>query len=225
MTAHPLDRPVWHSITGAHAGVSRRHGSAGRYDPDISPFAGTAGDGESDWQDLRDLLGPAGNAMLAGSPSPVPSDIREAMRTPVLQMVAATWRPEPDPEALELGDADADEMLDLATRTKPGPFLRRTRELGRFVGYRENGKLVAMAGERFRVPGYTEISAVCTDPDFRGRGYAERGMRTIGAGIVARGETPFLHVFAGNAGAIRIYRRLGFVTRLEYDVVAVVVPR
>lgn len=222
MTGHVLDRPVWHSLVGAHAHLARTHGIAAAYDPAVSPFAGTAEDGDAAWADLRTLLGGKG-ALLPGSPFPLPADVRVPFRAPVRQMVAAGWRPEPDPEALELGPADAAEMHDLATRTKPGPFELRTPELGRYVGYRVDGRLVAMAGERFRPLGYTEVSAVCTDPDFRGRGYAERAMRTIGAGIVARGEIPFLHVATDNP-AISIYERLGFVTRLEYEVAMVVIP-
>lgn len=223
MTGHVLDRPVWHSLIGAHAQLARRHGIAAAYDPAVSPFAGTAEDGDAAWADLRILIG-GGGALLPGSPFPLPADVRVPFRANVFQMVAPEWRPEPDPEALELGSADAVEMHDLATRTKPGPFELRTPELGRYVGYRVDSRLVAMAGERFRPPGYTEVSAVCTDPEFRGRGFAERAMRTIGAGIVARGEIPFLHVATDNP-AISIYERLGFVTRLEYEVAMVVVPR
>jgi ribosomal protein S18 acetylase RimI-like enzyme len=223
VTGHVLDRPVWHSLLVAHAHLSRRHGIAAAYDPAVSPFAGTAEDGDAAWADLRILLDGKG-ALLPGSPFPLPADVRVPFRARVLQMVAAEWRPDPDPEALELGPADAAEMHDLATRTKPGPFELRTPELGRYVGYRIDGRLVAMAGERFQPPGYTEVSAVCTDPEFRGRGFAERAMRTIAAGIVARGEIPFLHVATDNP-AISIYERLGFVTRLEYEVAMVVVPK
>lgn len=218
-----LDRPVWHSLIGVHAHLARRHGAAAAFDSAVSPFAGTEGDGDAAWADLRTVLGAGGRAFLPGSPFPVPDDVRVSFRVNVFQMVAADWRPEPDPEAIELGPADAAEMYDLASRTKPGPFELRTRELGRYVGYRVDERLVAMTGERFHPPGYTEVSAVCTDPEFRGRGYAERAMRTIGAGIVARGEIPFLHVATDNP-AVHLYERLGFVTRLEYEVVAVVIP-
>lgn len=220
---HVLDRPVWHSLTGVHARLARTLGSAAAYDPAISPFAGTAGDGERDWADLVALLGPRGSAVLPGSPAPMPDAVRVAFRGSAFQMVADGWAGEPDPEAVELGPGDAAEMLDLATRCKPGPFESRTPEIGRYVGFRVEGRLVAMAGERMRPPGYTEVSAVCTDEAFRGRGYAERAIRTIAAGIVARGETPFLHVAVANP-AIRLYERMGFVVRREVEVVAVVVP-
>jgi len=221
-TGHVLDRPVWHSLIGAHAHLARRHGAAAVYDPAVSNFAGTESDGDAAWDDLRLVLrGRTG--ILPGSPFPIPDDVRVALRVPVLQMVAARWHPEPDPEAVVLGPDDAAAMLDLASRTKPGPFELRTRELGRYVGFRVDGRLVAMAGERFHPPGFTEISAVCTDPEVRGRGYAERAMRTIAAGIVGRGEVPFLHVATDNP-AVALYARLGFVTRVAYEVAAVVIP-
>lgn len=218
-----LDRPVWHSIAGVHAALGTRHGSAVAYDPAISPFAGTADEGAGSWADLRTLLGPGRPGVLAGDPE-VPEGVDVPLRLTGFQMIAREWHPEPDAEAIELGPADHAEMYDLASRTRPGPFELRTPEIGRYVGFRVDGRLVAMAGERFRPPGFTEISAVCTDEDFRGRGYAERAMNTVGAGIVARGETPILHVAGTNAGAIRLYERMGFETRREISFVAVVFP-
>jgi len=219
-----LDRPAWHSLIGPLAHLARHDGSAAMFDPGISPFAGTAADGDEDWADLRRLVGPKGNAILAGSPLPVPDDLRVPFRVTGYQMVADGWTGEADPEALELGPDDAAEMLDLADRTKPGPFLLRTRELGRYVGVRHEGRLIAMAGERMHPPGYTEVSAVCTDEEFRGRGLAERLVRTICAGIVARGETPILHVAGTNTGAIRLYERMGFAIRREIEFVGFVIP-
>jgi len=113
----------------------------------------------------------------------------------------------------ELTPADAPEMLALAQLTKPGPFAERTHELGRFVGVRHAGRLVAMAGERMKAGLFAEISGVCTHPDHRGRGIAAGLMREVGRAILARGETPFLHAFADNAGAIALYAKLGFATR------------
>jgi len=221
---HVLDRPAWHSLIGPLSHLARREGSAAMFDPELSPFAGTAGDSEQDWADLRRLVGPKGNAILAGSPLPTPGDLRVPFRVTGYQMVADGWTGDPDPDVLELGAGDAAEMLDLADRTKPGPFLLRTRELGRYVGFRREGQLIAMAGERMHPPGYTEVSAVCTDDEFRGRGFAERLVRTICAGIVARGETPILHVAGTNTGAIRLYERMGFAIRREIEFVGFVVP-
>jgi predicted GNAT family acetyltransferase len=112
-----------------------------------------------------------------------------------------------------LGAHNSPEMVELATLTKPGPFGIRTHELGSFVGIRCEGKLVAMAGERLKVPGYTEVSAVCTHPEHIGKGYAGTLMTEIMRGIWDRGEIPFLHVRSDNTRAIALYERLGFRTR------------
>lgn len=118
-------------------------------------------------------------------------------------------------DLVELGSEDVPEMLDLAALTRPGPFWRRTHELGRYVGVHHDGRLVAMAGERLRPPGWTEISSVCTAPNFRGRGLAAQVVSTLANGIVDRGERPFLHVAADNAGALALYQRLGFEVRRQ----------
>jgi ribosomal protein S18 acetylase RimI-like enzyme len=119
------------------------------------------------------------------------------------------------PEILELGAANAPEMMELTKLTKPGPFHQRTYELGRYVGIRCDGKLVAMAGERLKVPGYTEVSAVCTHPEHTGRGYARILMTEVMRTILGRGETPFLHVRESNVRAIELYKHLGFSQRVR----------
>lgn len=120
---------------------------------------------------------------------------------------------EPPDEPVVLGEADAAEMLALATLTRPGPFFVRTHRLGRFLGIRRGGRLVAMAGERLRPPGFTEVSGVCTHPDHRGHGHAARLMRAVADAILARGETPFLTCYADRPATIALYERLGFRTR------------
>lgn len=130
----------------------------------------------------------------------------------------------PDPDALTLGTEDVPEMLALVERTRLGPFLPRTIELGTYLGFRRDGALIAMAGERMHPPGWTEISAVCTDPTFRGEGLATRLVLALAAGIRARGERPFLHASADNAGAIRLYESLGFTLRRRLTFDAAQVP-
>jgi hypothetical protein len=130
-------------------------------------------------------------------------------------MVAESIVPGDPIDHLELGDADAPEMLALARLTDPGPFFERTHRLGGFVGLRHEGRLIAMAGERMKVPGFTEVSAVCTHPDHRGRGLAGALMRVVAQRILARGDTPFLHSYAANTGAVRLYETLGFRFRAE----------
>ena len=131
-------------------------------------------------------------------------------------MVAEQPRPgDPDFAHQDLTDDDAAQMLALATLTEPGPFLEATHRLGAFVGVKQDGRLVAMAGERMRPEGFTEVSGVCTHPDHRGRGLAGRLMQVVAGRIVARGETPFLHSYASNLGAISLYESLGFAIRRE----------
>lgn len=122
---------------------------------------------------------------------------------------------------VRLGEPDAAEMLALATLTEPGPFLRHTHRMGSFFGIRVGGRLAAMAGERFRFPGCTEVSGVCTHPDFRGHGFARRLSRHVAAAIAARGETAFLHAWKSNVAAISLYETLGFQWRCEVNVAVV----
>ena len=131
----------------------------------------------------------------------------------VVQMVGEHLTGTGYPEAITLGSADVPEMIDLVVRTEPGPFLPRTVELGDYLGIRRGGALVAMAGERMRPQGWTEISAVCTDPDYRGQGLASRLMGALIAAIQLRSERVFLHVLATNTGAIGLYEELGFRVR------------
>lgn len=138
------------------------------------------------------------------------------------QMVRTGKATLPQGHAVEtLTSSDADEMLALAELTLPGPFGKRTGDLGLYLGIREAGKLVAMAGERLQPIGYTEVSSVCTHPASRGNGYASSLVSALANRIVERGETPFLHVRATNTGAIRVYEKLGFQTRRVFDLAVV----
>jgi ribosomal protein S18 acetylase RimI-like enzyme len=143
---------------------------------------------------------------------------------PGVQLVGENIAAAADPEAVRLGPADVPEMLDLVERTRPGPFLPRTIELGTYLGVRHGGKLVAMAGERLGPDGWTEISAVCTDPAHRGRGLGTRLVLAVAAGIEDRGETAFLHAATVNTGAIALYRSLGFGLRRYTDFQVLVSP-
>lgn len=212
---HPLDRPVWNTLTTRHAALASGDGRAWRIDAAVGPFAAPVDAGRDGLAALAGLV-PAGDELwlVEGEPLPLPAGLRLRQEAALDQMVAAAVAP-PTPafEIQPLGDADAAEMLALATLTRPGPFRTRTHELGNFVGVRDGGRLVAMAGERMKVPGFTEVSGVCTHPDHRGRGYAAQLMRAVASRILARGEAAFLHVYPSNAGAIALYEALGFRRR------------
>lgn len=213
--SHPLDRAVWAALTTRQAELSLGGARALRLAPEFGLFAAAADASESSLTALADLVRATGEAALfeADPPEKLPGVV-VTPGDPLSQLVAeAPVCPEPDFEVVPLGDADADEMLALATLTKPGPFFARTHRLGDFVGVRAHGRLAAMAGERLRLPGYTEVSAVCTHPDFRGRGYAAGLMGVVTRAVVARGEIPFLHVYDHNEGAIRLYETLGWRRR------------
>ncbi|MFE1249320.1 GNAT family N-acetyltransferase [Streptomyces sp. NPDC058735] len=215
-----LDDPVGESLRGRHAHLARRHGTAATYLPQVAPFGAVPAEaGATEWADLAALLGPGAVADLFSCPATPPPDWEPVFVLEGRQMI---WTGDdgPDPATaqpcsglVELGAASVPEMLDLIGRTRPGPFRPRTHELGTYLGIREAGSLVAMVGERLRPPGWTEISAVCTAPEARGRGHAARLLRALLARVVARGERPFLHVAEANTGAIALYERLGFVTR------------
>jgi ribosomal protein S18 acetylase RimI-like enzyme len=161
---------------------------------------------------------------LLGFRGRVPDAWEVTFRMEGVQLVDDGLLTAPEPEAVRLGADDVPEMLDLVARTRPGPFLPRTIELGTYLGIRRGGALVAMAGERLHPPGWTEISAVCTDPAFRGEGLASRLVLAVAHGIRERGETPFLHTGAGNANAIRLYESLGFRLRRTTAFVAARTP-
>ena len=211
---HPLDNPVWAALLGPQAHLAQRHGQAVRYPADVSPFAGLADEpGEAAWRDAAALAGPGGFFATAVVDVVPPPAWKVVLDIPGVQLVDSSVPAQPDAEAVPLGPADVAEMLELVAATRPGPFLARTVELGGYLGIRRDGRLVSMAGERMRPPGWAEISAVCTAADYRGQGLGTRLVLAVAAAIRDRGETPFLHTAADNVGAIRLYEALGFVRR------------
>ncbi|MFD5518791.1 GNAT family N-acetyltransferase [Streptomyces sp. NPDC127066] len=222
---HPLDNPALGSLTGPHAHFAERRGRVLRYPLDVSPWLALPDDpGAADWVDLAALVGPGGDAPLAGFDGRTPDGWEVVFSLEGVQLVDDGLDAAPDAEAVRLGPADVPDMLDLVERTQPGPFEPRTVELGTYLGIRREGALVAMAGERLHPPGWTEISAVCTDPGHRGEGLATRLILAVAHGIRERGETPFLHTAASNTGAIRLYELLGFRLRRRVRFMAARVP-
>jgi ribosomal protein S18 acetylase RimI-like enzyme len=201
-----------------------RRGKAVRYPADVSPFMALPESPDAqDWADLAERVGPGAVATLVGAGDP-PDGWEVAFLVAGVQLVDESVVASPDDEAIRLTSADVPEMLALIDRTKPGPFLPRTIELGTYLGIRRNGELIAMGGERLHPPGWTEISAVCTDAVFRGQGLGTRLVHAVAHGIRGRGETPFMHAAADNTDAIRLYESLGFRLRRTMTFQAIRVP-
>lgn len=216
---HPLDNVIWQALNTRQAHLGESHQSASKFKKEVSLLGGFA---------ELSLDGYASMASLLGVGERVGLFLEEAVATPELEVVTSVALlqmvrengdvPVPDGERglefVALTEFDVPEMLALTELTKPGPFNRRTREMGDYFGIRRDGTLIAMAGERLRVPGYTEISAVCTHPEHVGRGYAAALMALMIGRILERGERPFLHVRPENTRAAGLYERLGFEKRL-----------
>jgi predicted GNAT family acetyltransferase len=215
---HALDNPIWNSLTTLHARFAEGGALAKRFPPDVTTLAAMDEPTIEAYSSLAQVLRGSGAALFLDQPPTVPSGWITIHASQIVQMVCenpkASATPDSEsPAAQTLTIADTDEMVALAELTKPGPFGKRTRELGHYLGIRESNRLAAMAGERLHIPGYTEISAVCRHPDFQGRGHAGRLMIILMREIVQRGEIPILHVKQENVGAIHLYEKLGFRTR------------
>lgn len=215
--AHPLDRPVWSTLSTRQRALALGDDRALRFDPRYNVFGAAADGSPENLAALAELIQADGVLwVVEAQPFTPPRGVAVVKAAVCAQMVADHPRPgEPDFAFEHLTEADAPQMLALATLTEPGPFFEATHRLGAFVGIKQEGRLVAMAGERMRPEGFTEVSGVCTHPDHRGRGYAGRLMQVVAGRIVARGETPFLHSYASNLGAISLYESLGFAIRRE----------
>jgi predicted GNAT family acetyltransferase len=210
-----LDRPIHAALSSRHADLAERDGAALRYRADISPLAGLGDASPASRAALARLLRPGDTAVLLQADAiDVPDGLEATLQAEAVQMVAEAPPPAAeDPRIVPLGEADIDEMVALATLVRPGPFTHGALRLGRFWGVRSGGRLAAMAGERMKIPGHTELSGVATHPDHQGQGLGRALSLHVMARIVAAGEVPFLHAFAANGAAIGLYERIGFRLR------------
>jgi predicted GNAT family acetyltransferase len=217
---HPLDNAIWEALGTRHAALAETSGPARRFIPEVSPLAGIEAPSREGYEALAGLLADQETtALFLEEPYRDQAGWKLITSAPLLQMVCdddadKSLAANSESQVRELTVADCDEMVKLAALTKPGPFSQRTRELGTFFGIHRKGKLAAMAGERLKIPGYTEVSAVCTHPEHTGNGYARILMTEVMRGIFQRGEIPFLHVRQDNLRAIELYERLGFQRRV-----------
>jgi predicted GNAT family acetyltransferase len=213
---HPLENVIWTALTTRQSHFAESLGNASRFQRQVTLLSGFNEPTSEAYNSLATLTEPNGTtAVFLDSPYEPQPGWTWIAGAPLLQMICENVPSSNGAHhaITELGPHDSPEMLELTTLTKPGPFGPRTHELGTYLGIRQHGKLVAMAGERMKVPGYTEVSAVCTHPDHTGKGYAAILMSEVMRQIADRGETPMLHVRQDNTRAIAVYERLGFTKR------------
>ncbi len=216
----PLDDPIWNALNTEHSALALGDGLARRYPPGIGPLSGIADQTAASYESLRALAGPDGAVVLFLKEPPVGRPGWTLIRGGELSQMISTKKASataaaapPNSCIRRLNSADVPEMMELARQTEPGPFGARTIELGVFFGAFDSGRLVAMAGQRLHLPEFVEVSAVCTYPDARGRGFARALMSKVMLEIQERGKVPVLHTFADNFAAIRVYEGLGFALR------------
>ena len=217
---HPLDNVIWEALTTRQTEFAEGRARARKFAPLVTTLAGLSEPSPEGYESLKQLLsGRETVALFLEEPQRQQAEWELVGSDVLLQMSCENGNAEAAstassaPELIELSAAHSAEMIELTALTKPGPFHKRTHELGTYLGIRSGGRLVAMAGERLKVPGYTEVSAVCTHPEHTGHGYARLLMTEVMRRIRGRGETPFLHVRGDNARAIDLYHRLGFTRR------------
>jgi ribosomal protein S18 acetylase RimI-like enzyme len=211
-----LDNPIWHSLRTRHAALGRQAALANVYAPQVAPFAGVAAADAQSGEALAGLLGDDEPYYLVGVIPPAVPGWRLDDHGVITQMICAAVPAVPDgPAITPLGEAHVADMLELTTLVFPGYFRAATLRMGHYIGIYEDGRLAAMAGERMDLPGYREISAVCTHPDHAGRGHAQRLVALVTRQVLAAGLTPFLHVSPGNGRAKRVYERLGYTDRCD----------
>ncbi len=222
-----LDNPAWHSLTtGRHAHLAIGGDLVRRYPPEISGFVGVrTWDDPAVWDAITELLGAGAEVSVSNANPVIPEGWEETWRGAGVQLVETDrLQTRPDDEVIVLGADDAPDMLALIERTQPGPFQPRTYELGRYVGIRREGRLIAMAGERLQPDGWTEISAVATDAEYRRQGLASRLVLDVAYHVQQRGDRALLHAAATNGSAILAYQKLGFALRRHSTFFGVRVP-
>jgi ribosomal protein S18 acetylase RimI-like enzyme len=211
-----LDNPVWHALSTEQRALAQGNGIAKRFPLDVAPFGGLIDQSAAAYEALEEMFPGAVTALALDAEPILPANWKMVHSGEMYQMICeAPAYADDKPIFRTLTNADVPEMLALTKLTEPGPFLPRTIELGAYLGIFDAGYLVAMAGERLHLTGFTEISAVCTHPQYRGRGYGNALLSALISRITQRGETPILHVRTENLTAVRLYEKLGFHVRAQ----------
>jgi len=223
-----LDYPIWHALSTAHAHLALGDDLAKRYPNDLGPLSAIKDQSPEAYGSLAQLLGPEERAILFLTDLPSPPEGWRIIRCFPMQQMVCDIPPTDDHKNFEIRTLtveDVPEMQRLAEATEPGPFRNRTIELGGYRGIHDDGRLVSMTGQRLGLTEFTEVSAVCTYPEFRGRGYAGALVREVAQGIYKQDKTPFLGVKQDNVNAIRVYEKAGFKIRRMLHVVFLKRPR
>lgn len=216
MSGHVLDNPIWESLQSRHRDIARVHGDVARYPAQIAPFLGVPRDGADARDALPALLEPGETTLQIGAVPQVPDGFELKKLAMLAQMVCPREvEVVPGPEVVELGEEHRDDVLALTALVYPHYFRPYTMRLGRYFGIYQEGRLAAIIGERMGMDAWQEISAVCTHPDFLGRGYARQLLAMLGNDTLRRGRTPFLHVAHENARAVDVYLRGGYEIRCD----------
>ena len=221
-----LDNPIWNSLSTAHRNLAIGNELAKCYPAEIGPLSGLSEQTPAAYEALRAVVSPGAIQVLFLEEPPEQRAGWTLIRSGLLSQMVYAGSPKLEPRTAEpsmrrLTSSDVPAMMELAKLPAPGPFRNRTHELGAFFGIFEGSRLIAMSGQRTHVPGFVEVSAVCTHPDARGRGYARTLMSAVMESILQDGDTPFLHSFADNHAAIRVYEALGFVLRRHFHLAVV----
>ncbi|MBS0438972.1 MAG: GNAT family N-acetyltransferase [Proteobacteria bacterium] len=216
-----IDNPFWASLLTRHRAIALRDGDAARYPAQFAPFVGVA-NADSDAGDaLTRLVGAEQNLLLLGVAPRLPAPWTLEAFHPLAQMIRSAPLSVVDgPEIIPLSSAHRADVLALTALVYPHYFRERTMELGRYFGIYmpdKNGevRLAAMIGERLGTETHTEMSAICTHPDFTGRGYAQRLTAFLTNDTLAHGRTPFLHVSHENTRALQLYAHMGYTLRRD----------
>jgi len=213
---HPLDNPVWSSLTSRHADLARRTAHAARYPADVAPFAAVDAFDSDAAEQLATLMRAVETVLFVGPAPQFAAGWRIEPLEHIAQMTCGGKLVVPDgPEVIALGATHTADVLDLTSRVYPHYFRPRTVDMGRYFGIYDGTKLAAITGERMRFDGHVELSAICTDPGYTGRGYAQRLVALLTNDILESGEVPFLHVSHRNARAKALYEHLGFRWRAD----------